>query len=206
MLQRGLITVLLLSGLLYPMGPPPPNYDNEYDELIEDDVMAGAVMGEPDPIIDSISHSIPNPVPEPKKEFNEELEDIVEEVADISSLRLKTLALQERVIKDSSGKRVGKRIPVKMVRKNSKVVYVNSLVNSSELEGENIVVKNPIPNGTQYMRGSAKCGGDCTISYSIDKGKSFLSSDNGAINYIEFHFNTLSPKREVRMGFRVIVK
>lgn len=68
------------------------------------------------------------------------------------------------------------------------------------------MVKNSVPEGTEYVKDSAICDKGCTISYSMDGGETFESSDNGKqYNYIEFHFSKINPKKEVRMGFRAIV-
>jgi len=115
----------------------------------------------------------------------------------LENIKLKTFAFIEKN---------GKNIPVKKVKRNSKVVYINKVINSNSTPRRDIVVKNPIPTGTEYVNGSAICQGICTISYSRDGGKTLISKDNGEINYIEFHFKTIPSYKEFRMGFRAIVK
>jgi len=115
----------------------------------------------------------------------------------LENIKLKTFAFIEKN---------GKNIPVKKVKRNSKVVYINKVINSNSTPRRDIVVKNPIPTGTEYVNGSAICQGICTISYSRDRGKTLISKDNGEINYIEFHFKTIPSYKEFRMGFRAIVK
>jgi uncharacterized repeat protein (TIGR01451 family) len=183
------------------MGLPPPNYDNEYDEMIADEVMAGAVVGEPDPI----PNPTPKPTSPPKEESIKEEPSKVIEVAKLSSLKIKTSARQKRVVKDSKGKIKKRYIPIKMANRGSEVIYINSVINTSNLIAKDIIVKNPIPKNSKYVAKSAKCGRGCSISYSTDNGNSLNSSDEGRVNYIEFHFKEISPKQEVRMGFRVLV-
>ena len=102
----------------------------------------------------------------------------------------------------------GKNIPVKRVKRNSKVVYINRVVNGSNTSKRDIVVKNPIPQGVEYVIGSAVCQDGCTISYSTNGGNTLVQKESyGEIyNYIEFHFSTIPPQKEFRMGFRAIVK
>jgi len=115
----------------------------------------------------------------------------------VNNIELKTFAFMEKN---------GKNIPVKKVKRNSKVVYINKVINSNSSSKRDIVVKNPIPSGTEYIKGSAICQGSCTISYSSDGGETLIQKDNGKINYIEFHFKTIPSYKEFRMGFRAIVK
>jgi len=117
--------------------------------------------------------------------------------ASVKNIELKTFAFIEKN---------GKNIPVKKVKRDSKVVYINKIINSNSSSKRDIVVKNPIPSGTEYIKGSAICQGSCTISYSSDGGETLIEKDNGKINYIEFHFKTIPSYKEFRMGFRAIVK
>ncbi|SFV63515.1 hypothetical protein MNB_SV-12-395 [hydrothermal vent metagenome] len=180
MLQRGLITILLLSGVLYSMGNPPPNYDAQYDEMIEKEVSAD---------IESIR-----------------TDRLAKEKDILSGIKLKSLVFQEKLITTSDGKKVKKNIPVKLVFRGDSVVYINSVKNMDREIKTNIVIKNPIPDGTEYIKGSAICGEGCTISYSKDGGETLTHSDRHGASYIEFHFSNIYPEKEVRMGFRAIIK
>ncbi len=180
MFKRGLIAVLLLSGVAYSMGNPPPNYDNRYDEEIEEAVSAD---------IESIQADL-----RAKKK------------AQLSSLKLNSFTFQEKLITKKNGTKIKKNIPIKEVIKNSEVIYINTLRNIDGEEKIDIVVKNPIPEGTEYVKGSATCEKGCEISYSTDGGQTLNNSDRNKVSYIEFYFKKIHPKREVRMGFRAIVK
>ena len=180
MLIRGVITVLVLSGVLYSMGNPPPNYDNSYDMEIEKEVSAD---------IESIQSEL-----RAKKE------------AQLSSLKLESFVFQEKLVATKDGKKVKKNIPVEQVARDTKVVYINRLINIDREIKTDIVVKNPIPKGTEYLKGTAICEKGCKISYSTDGGQTLNNSDEKGASYIEFHFKNIYPKREVRMGFRAIVK
>jgi uncharacterized repeat protein (TIGR01451 family) len=117
----------------------------------------------------------------------------------LSGIELKTAAFQERR---------GKNVPVKKVRRNSRVVYINRVINKSNSAKRDIIVKNPIPFGTKYVNGSARCEGGCIISYSTDGGANLVSKEERGenYNYIEFYFKNIPPHKEYRMGFRAIVK
>jgi hypothetical protein len=162
------------------MGNPPPNYDNSYDEEIEEAVSAD---------IESI-----------------QAESRAKKQANLSSLNIKSLSFQEKIITGKDGQKIRKNIPVTQVIRNTKVVYINRLKNRAKEIKTNIVVKNPIPKGAEYIKGSAICEKGCTISYSTDKGKTINSFDRDGVSYIEFHFSNIYPEKEVRMGFRAIIK
>ena len=131
--------------------------------------------------------------------FNEEeQQEINSNSIDIlSNINLESFVFQEKN---------GKNIPVKRVKRNSKVVYINRIMNSNSSPKRDIVVKNPIPSGTEYVNGSAICQGICTISYSTDGGETLVQKEDSGINFIEFHFKTIPAQKEFRMGFRAIVK
>ncbi|NEW60964.1 hypothetical protein GSY74_06670 [Sulfurovum sp. bin170] len=180
MLQRGLITILLLSGVVYSMGNPPPNYDSQYDEVIEEAVSAD---------IEAI-----------------EANRLAKQEMLLSALKLKSLVFQEKFITRSDGKKVKKNIPVEQVVRGTNVVYINIIKNPNGEKQTNILVKNPIPDGTEYIKDSATCNGKCTISYSTDEGETLNPSDKSGASYIEFHFPQIESNTEVRMGFRATVK
>lgn len=80
------------------------------------------------------------------------------------------------------------------------------LNNDSSNIKRDIILKNPIPKGTEYVRGSAICNNGCTISYSSSSGDALSSSEDGIINYIEYYFKSMNVGKEYRMGFRAVVK
>jgi len=131
------------------------------------------------------------------EEETQEVNSNAVEENSLNNIELKTFAFIEKN---------GKNIPVKKVKRNSKVVYINKVINSNSSSRRDIIIKNPIPSGTEYVKGSAICQGSCTISYSSDGGDTLIQKDDGKINYIEFHFKTIPSYKEFRMGFRAIVK
>jgi hypothetical protein len=131
--------------------------------------------------------------------FNEEEQQEINSnsIDTLSDINLESFVFQEKN---------GKNIPVKKVKRNSKVVYINRVINSSSSLKRDIVVKNPIPNGTEYVKGSAICQGICTISYSTDGGKTLVQKEDSGVNFIEFYFKNIPAQKEFRMGFRAVVK
>jgi len=135
--------------------------------------------------------------------FNEEEREEV----DSNAIAIEENSLDNIELKSSAFiEKNGKNISVKKVKRNSKVVYINRLINSNSTPRRDIIVKNPIPEGTEYIKGSAICQGSCIISYSNDGGETLTKNDNGNVNYIEFYFKTIPSYKELRMGFRAIVK
>ncbi|MDD2450517.1 hypothetical protein [Sulfurovum sp.] len=58
----------------------------------------------------------------------------------------------------------------------TKIRYLNTVSNTGEQAAEDLVITNPVPKHMQYLEGSAKCAGACTITYSLD-GKVFKAPD-----------------------------
>ena len=182
MLKKIFIMGLLLSGVLYASSDQ-PNYDNHFDAEDIKDIPVDAEI--------------------------EEVEvESVEIEPDLSTVKLESLVFQEKIKLDRSGKKVKKNILVKQVIRGTKVVYINRLINNDSEDKINLVVKNPIPTGTEYVINSAICGKGCIIGYSTDGGQSFSLENHIGEHYtnLEFYFKTLSSKQEMRMGFRAIVK
>ncbi len=116
---------------------------------------------------------------------------------------LKNIILESYVFQE----RNGKNIPVKRVKIGSSVIYINRVINSNSEPRRGIIVKNPIPNGAKYIKGSAICDGGCIIRYSTDGGTTLSENENRSkeYNYIEFFFKSIPAYKEYRMGFRAII-
>ncbi len=65
---------------------------------------------------------------------------------------------------------------------------------------DNIIVKNPIPKGVEYIKGSATCDSGCTIFYSSDTKDKLSKNDSGNIDYIEFYFNSIPANQRGSNG------
>ncbi len=168
------------TTMLCAMGGPVPNYDDRFNENIKERIKENIATSSP--IVEEI-------IEPPVK---------VEKVSnDISNLRIKSLTFQERK---------GKNIPVKEVKAGEKVVYINVVFNDGSDTKRDVIVKNPIPMGAEYVLGSATCNNGCTISYSNDGGLNLSSSEEGSVSYIEYYFKRINAGQEYRMGFRARVK
>jgi len=167
------------------MGNDNINYDEEFDRVDESmsakEEVAEDIFKEPEPIQE------PEPTSIPKLDKSQIL----------SKLKIETYTFQEKN---------GKKIAVKYVPKNSSVIYLNRVVNSDDIQKGNIIVKNPIPKGAEYIKGSATCDSGCTIFYSSGGADKLSKNDSGNIDYIEFYFKSIPANQEVRMGFRAVVK
>ena len=141
---------------------------------------------------------------------SEEIENINDHIINdaLLGLKLETLTFQERILKTAKGETVKKNVTVKKVKHGDKVVYINRVINETGEVKRNIVVRNPIPQGTRYLHGSAVCDKGYTISYSSNQGTTLQSKDDTTqnYNYLEFHFYQILANQEVRMGFRVIIE
>ena len=172
------------TTMLCAMGGPVPNYDEKFNEHINEQIK--------DRIKDNVYS---------QEEIVEEVEErIIEKKnysSDISNIRLKSLVFQE--VK-------GKNIPVKEVKSGVKIVYINVAFNDSSDIKRDIVIKNPIPMGTEYVSGSATCNNGCTISYSNDGGLNLSSNEPSSVSYIEYYFKSMNAGQEYKMGFRATVR
>ena len=140
----------------------------------------------------------------------------------VSNVKLEKAVFLEQIAIDTLGIKTSKLIPVqnKMVQRGATLVYVNRLTNTSRIVKKDIMIMNPIPFKTAYLRGSATCEGSCKIMFSIDGGKSFDYGENLYVRYgkkkrvakgseythIRFIFHSLNPFSKVRMAFKSRLK
>jgi len=138
----------------------------------------------------------------------------------VSNMILEKAVFEEQVAVDTLGVKTRKLVPVKMVQHGATIVYVNRLSNRARVAQKNIVVLNPIPFKTSYLRGSATCEGSCEILFSIDGGKSFSVGEKLYVLYgkrrrvasgseythIKFTFPTLKAFSKTRMAFKAKLK
>jgi len=138
----------------------------------------------------------------------------------VSNMVLEKAVFEEQIAIDTLGVKTSKVIPVTMVQHGATLVYVNRLINKSRAIKKSIVVMNPIPFKTTYLRGSATCEGSCEILFSIDGGKSFDYGEKLYVVYgtkkrialgreythIQFTFKTIKPLSRTRMAFKSKLK
>ena len=140
----------------------------------------------------------------------------------LSHIKLEKAVFEELIAIDTLGIKSKKLISVqgKTVRHGATLVYVNRLTNTSRVTKQDVVVSNPIPFKTAYLRGSATCEGNCQIKFSIDGGKSFDFGENLYVIYgkgkrvakgseytdVQFIFPYLTPFSKTRMAFKARLK
>ena len=138
----------------------------------------------------------------------------------ISSILLTKAVFEEKIVWDNIRGNVRKMLPIERVQKGATLVYVNQIVNQSQVINKKVVIDNPIPYATKYIRGSSSCEGVCEMLYSIDGGVTFKQSEELFVVYgakrrvpmaseythIKFIFYQLMPYAKVRMAFKAQVK
>jgi len=82
-----------------------------------------------------------------------------------------TMKAEKEVTVTVKGKQVKKRIATKGVQPGEEIIYTLSYANSGTEAAKDVLISDPIPEGTAYIPGSASEVGDLT--FSIDKGKTF---------------------------------
>lgn len=82
-----------------------------------------------------------------------------------------TIKAEKEVTVTVKGKQVKKRIAAKGVQPGDEIIYTLNYVNSGTETAKDVVISDPIPEGTSYIPGSASEGGE--LVFSIDKGKSY---------------------------------
>ncbi len=182
MLREIFLIAWVSTTVLFAMGGPVPNYDEKFNERINQRIK------ETMPIIEDSM---------PIKQEVVSVVKVEQHSSNITNIRLKSLVFQEVNHKN---------IPVREVKSGSKVVYINVAINDSSDIKKDVIIRNPIPSGTEYIRGSATCDNRCIISYSSSFGDALSLHEDDNVNYIEYHFKRMDLGKEYRMGFRAVVK
>ena len=77
-------------------------------------------------------------------------------------------------VSSESYQKMGKKwVKASKVVPGTKVMYINTLSNSGGSSATNLVLVNNIPKEMKYVANSAKCKGKCSITYSVDGGKTY---------------------------------
>jgi len=92
-----------------------------------------------------------------------------------ANVTISSTSLQEVTKVTATGEKIKEWAKTEKVVPGTVVRYVNTLVNSGATTATKLLVKNPIPDNMEYIAGSAACQEACSLSYSIDGGKSFKS-------------------------------
>ena len=138
----------------------------------------------------------------------------------VKDIRLSKAVFQEVSEWKNPGYRVRKIVPATKVHKGAVLIYVNQIVNNSNSAKKEVIIDNPIPYGTAYLRGTSSCEGVCKMLYSIDGGKSYAESNNLFVVYgsskrlakgseythIKYIFSEIPPHSKIRMAFKAVLK
>jgi len=136
------------------------------------------------------------------------------------SILLTKAVFEEKLVWDNMRGNIRKMLLVERVYKGATLVYVNQIINQSQKTRKQVVIDNPIPYGTTYIKGSSRCEGVCEMLYSIDGGTTFKKSEELFVVYgakrrapmaseythIKFIFSKLAPYAKIRMAFKAEVK
>jgi uncharacterized repeat protein (TIGR01451 family) len=90
-----------------------------------------------------------------------------------ANVSISSTSFQEQVKVSPSGEKIKEWVKATKVVPGTIIRYVNTLENSADKRAKKLVVNNPIPENMEYVAHTATCEGTCSISYSIDGGKSF---------------------------------
>lgn len=92
-----------------------------------------------------------------------------------ANVSISSASFQELTKVTLSGEKVTEWVKSEKIVPGTMVRYLNTLENSGSQIATKLLVKNPIPENMEYVANSAACKGTCSLSYSVDGGKSFKS-------------------------------
>ena len=144
----------------------------------------------------------------------------LEAKAPVKDLLLFKAVFKKQMVWDGNGNQIPKIVPAKHVGKGDALIYVNKIVSKTYVVKKQVVVENPIPYGTSYIRGTASCESVCQLLFSIDGGKTYQESEDlfvwdGGVKriargseytHVKYVFESILPHSSTRMAFKVIVK
>jgi uncharacterized repeat protein (TIGR01451 family) len=91
-----------------------------------------------------------------------------------SPVRFSNIAQKQVVTVDAEGKETVELTDVGIMVPGDTVVYTSTFTNIGSEAVNNIVVNNPVPDNTKYMRFTAQ-GENTAVSFSIDGGNTFAA-------------------------------
>lgn len=90
-----------------------------------------------------------------------------------ANVSITSSSYQEQTVVNQNGEKSLEWVSAKKVVPGTVIKYVNSLKNSKNKLVTHLVVTNPIPKNMEYVSDTASCATGCTLSYSVDGGKSY---------------------------------
>ena len=85
------------------------------------------------------------------------------------------ITAQKEVVVTENGKTVTKKVPANEAAPGETIIYTLKVANTGDEMATNVVVNDPIPEGTSYVPGTATNPGE--VTFSIDGGKTFNKPD-----------------------------
>lgn len=83
--------------------------------------------------------------------------------------------VEKEIISQKGNKKLTKRVSAEKAKKGDTLVYTLTYTNKTKETVTDVAVTDPIPQGSQYIIGTAS-GTDTEITFSIDGGKTFQAS------------------------------
>ena len=90
-----------------------------------------------------------------------------------AGVSISSASFQEQIKVNENGERVKEWVKTSKVVPGTIIRYINRLYNDGKVSATNLVINNPIPKNMEYVANSASCQDGCSISYSVDGGKTF---------------------------------
>lgn len=90
-----------------------------------------------------------------------------------ANVTINSASFQEHIRVTKSGEKVKEWVKASKVVPGTIIRYVNTLNNLGDKTATKLIINNPIPENMEYVANSATCQGGCTISYSVDGGKTY---------------------------------
>lgn len=90
-----------------------------------------------------------------------------------AGVSISSASFQEQVKVNEKGEKVKAWVKASKVVPGTTIRYVNTLNNNGKGTASKLVVNNPVPENMEYVANSASCQDGCSISYSVDGGKTF---------------------------------
>jgi uncharacterized repeat protein (TIGR01451 family) len=90
-----------------------------------------------------------------------------------ANVSISSASYQEETKVMKNGEKVSSWVKASKVVPGTVIRYVNALENSGTQSASQLVVNNPVPQNMEYVANSASCQSGCSLSYSVDGGKSY---------------------------------
>jgi len=90
-----------------------------------------------------------------------------------ANVSINSASFQEHTKVNANGEKVKEWVKASKVVPGTVIRYVNSLENSGDKSATKLVVNNPVPENMEYVANSASCESGCSLSYSVDGGKTY---------------------------------